>query len=301
MPKSSIQRAIDEINLGSVVGMPTETVYGLAASINSKVGIEKIFSIKERPFFDPLIVHVSSLEQVGMVAKEIPRIAQILAKAFWPGPLTLILPKLDNLNPMITSGLMDVGVRMPNHPMALDLIKACGPLAAPSANKFKKVSPTTADHVLNEFGDELIVLDGGAATVGIESTVVGFVGDEVKIYRPGIISANDIEKVLRSEGINPTVSYTKSPVAPGQLEHHYMPKVPLLIINDHKELSTQFINPKELVLSDNPLLAARNLYFEMRRLCDEGADVLYVIKKKNHDKDQWQGVWDRLKKASLKK
>lgn len=301
MPKSDFQTCVEEIKKGGVVGMPTETVYGLAASINSKAGIEKIFSTKERPFFDPLIVHVSHLDQVTLIAREMPFIARILAKAFWPGPLTLILSKLDNLNPMITSGLMHVGVRMPNHPLALKLIEACGPLAAPSANKFKKVSPTSAQHVLDEFQDKVHVLDGGNSTIGIESTVIGFNGDEVKIYRPGMINAQDIEKVLKAAGINPTVTYTKSPVAPGQMDHHYMPKVPLLIIHDLKDLKDQSLNPKELMLAENPAVAARNLYSDMRRLCDEGADLIYVVKKKNHEEDQWQGIWDRLHKASFHK
>lgn len=301
MPKSDFASSVEEIKKGGVVGMPTETVYGLAASINSKAGIEKIFSTKERPFFDPLIVHVANLAQVDLVAREMPFMARILAKAFWPGPLTLILSKLDTLNPMITSGLMHVGVRMPNHPLALKLIEACGPLAAPSANKFKKVSPTTAEHVLSEFNDNVLVLDGGSAAIGIESTVIGFNGDEVKIYRPGMISARDIEKVLKDAGVKPIVSYTASPVAPGQLEHHYMPRVPLLIIKEQKDLKDQSMNPKELILSENAAVAARNLYADMRRLCDEGADLIYVVKKKNHDEDQWQGIWDRLTKASFHK
>lgn len=301
MPKSDFQTCVDEIKKGGVVGMPTETVYGLAASVTSKSGIEKIFSTKERPFFDPLIVHVANLNQVDLVAREMPFIARILAKAFWPGPLTLILSKLDHLNPMITSGLMHVGVRMPNHPLALKLIEACGPLAAPSANKFKKVSPTTAQHVLDEFNDKVLVLDGGSSSIGIESTVVGFNGDEVKIYRPGMISAHDIEKVLKDAGVTPVVTYTQSPVAPGQMEHHYMPKVPLLIIKDLKDLKDQSLNPKELLLPDNPALAARNLYSEMRKLSEDGADLIYVIKKKEHEKEQWHGVWDRLHKAAFHK
>ncbi len=296
---SELQVAIDLIQKGDVVGMPTETVYGLAGSIYSEAAIRKIFALKERPFFDPLIVHVAQLEDVKLVAREFPPVAEFLAKTFWPGPLTLILPKKDELNPMITSGLDQVGVRMPNHPLALELIKNTAPLAAPSANKFKKTSPSEAEHVFNEFGENLFVLDGGKCQVGIESTVIGFQEKKVLIYRPGMIDLAKLAMWVKSYGY--TVEYAQSPVAPGQLEHHYMPKVPLYILGAGEEIDPVFNQPKELKLSNNPNLAARELYAMMRELCEEGADALYIYRTPLHDGHEWRGIWDRLTKASTRK
>ncbi len=296
---SEIQEAINLILKGDVVGMPTETVYGLAGSIYSDSAIRKIFSLKERPFFDPLIVHIAKIEDVHLVAREFPAIAQFLAKAFWPGPLTLILPKKDELNPLITSGLDQVGVRMPNHPLALELISNTAPLAAPSANKFKKTSPSEAEHVFSEFGENLFVLDGGRSLVGIESTVIGFKDKKVLIYRPGMIDLAKIELLVKSHGY--TVEYAQSPVAPGQLEHHYMPKVPFYILGAGEEVDPVYKNPMEMKLSSKPNLAARELYALMRSLCEEGADALYIYRTPLHDGHEWRGIWDRLTKASTRK
>ena len=201
MNKIEMDSAIERLRNDDVVGMPTETVYGLAGSIFSEVALHKIFKIKERPFFDPLIVHVSSIEEARSLVKHWPRSAEILAQKFWPGPLTLVLEKSDKINDLITSGLTTVGIRMPNHPVALELISNFGsPLAAPSANKFKKTSPTTTQHVRDEFGDSVYVLEGGACTVGLESTIlyINEVDDEVaiEILRKGFVKYSEIEKIL---------------------------------------------------------------------------------------------------------
>ncbi|MFZ4715027.1 MAG: L-threonylcarbamoyladenylate synthase [Bacteriovoracaceae bacterium] len=293
-----LSQAIAIVKSGDVVGMPTETVYGLAGSISSEAALKKIFAVKERPFFDPLIVHIAEFSDVLKVAKSFPPVAQSLAKMIWPGPLTLILPKRDDLNPLITSGLGEVGIRMPRHPLALELIKACGPLAAPSANKFKKTSPSLAQHVRDEFGDSVFVLDGGQCEVGIESTVVGFSEGKVLIYRPGGIDLSKLQLLLNAFSV--VVEYAESPVAPGQMQHHYMPKIPLFVLYPGDLVDAAFLQPKELVLNIDPSLAARELYFKMRQISDSGADAIYVYRMPEHYSHEWRGVWDRLLKAAVK-
>lgn len=295
-----LKKAIDLIKNNEVVAMPTETVYGLAGRYDSKDAIEKIFLTKERPFFDPLIVHISNLLQLSLLSDEFNELQKVLAKKFWPGPLTMILKKKSDVNPMITSGLEYIGIRMPSHTIALALIEACGPLAAPSANKFKKTSPTKYQHVEVEFNSAIGVIDGGECRVGIESTVIGFNQKEIMIYRPGIISKTDIEKCLKENHLNFDVILKESPVSPGQLKHHYMPNVPLLILKNKSELAGLAKNPKEIVLPDNPVLAARTLYSQMRDLNSLDVDLLYVIKKEIHNQSDWIAIWDRLEKASQK-
>ncbi|MGZ3653835.1 MAG: L-threonylcarbamoyladenylate synthase, partial [Bdellovibrionota bacterium] len=236
-----LERAKAQLEAGGVVALPTETVYGLAASIRSEEGIRKIFAIKERPFFDPLIVHISDLEQKKQVISEWPPLADFLAKIFWPGPLTMVLPKLASLNPLITSGLETVGLRMPAHPVARQLIEKCGfPLAAPSANKFGKTSPTKAEHVRKGFEKEdLMILDGGQSEVGLESTVVALTRegplDVVTILRPGAVTRDILEGALRDRGGDPfEVRVGTSAASPGHTEHHYMPNVPLVIVEQEE-------------------------------------------------------------------
>ncbi|HEY8272520.1 MAG TPA: L-threonylcarbamoyladenylate synthase, partial [Pseudobdellovibrionaceae bacterium] len=207
MSAEETSKAVELLAKGQVVGMPTETVYGLAARIDLPEGIESIFKTKERPFFDPLIVHVSDLAQLNEVVSSFPAVAVALAEKFWPGPLTLVLPKSSKLNPMITSGLDSVGVRMPAHAVAMDLIRKAGvPLAAPSANKFGKTSPTTANHVRQEFQKEnIFVLEGGDSKIGIESTVL-LINEtdgvnKLSILRKGHVLRSDIEKHLNSKNI----------------------------------------------------------------------------------------------------
>jgi L-threonylcarbamoyladenylate synthase len=167
---SELLKARDRLVAGDVVAIPTETVYGLAASIDSEKGLRRIFSLKERPFFDPLIVHVASLKEASSLVRDWPPIADFIGRYFWPGPLTLVLPKAERVNSLITSGLDTVAVRYPSHPLTLDLIRLVGtPLAAPSANKFGKTSPSRALHVKSEFpGTDLLILDGGECEIGVE-------------------------------------------------------------------------------------------------------------------------------------
>lgn len=313
-----LEQAKAVILSGGVVALPTETVYGLAASIESEAGIRKIFSVKERPFFDPLIVHICDLDQKGQVISAWPEIADFLAKKFWPGPFTMVLPKHPKLNTLITSGLETVGVRMPAHPVAQALIKKCEvPLAAPSANKFGKTSPTKAEHVRKGFEkDEIFILDGGQSEVGLESTVVAFSKegekDIVSILRPGAITQPMIEDALREKGTPFEVKRATSQASPGHTEHHYMPNIPLVIVDQEEFSLKQFtrdqicddfqfernVRGAELRLDSNPKIAARSLYVRMRECSDSGASFIYVFRSKSQTGGLWDAIWDRLTRAA---
>jgi len=330
--KEDVARARNLLDEGEVVGMPTETVYGLAARIDIPSAIEKIFRTKDRPFFDPLIVHVASIEQARQATAHFSHVAEILAHVFWPGPLTLILPKAPSVNSLITSGLESVGLRMPQHPQALELIRKVGvPLAAPSANKFGRTSPTTAFHVREEFKNEgVFVIDGGDCEVGIESTVVLLKEKqdktEISILRKGAILQSDIEKILTKAQVPfEFVIATDKKSAPGQMKHHYMPSVPLIICA-HSDISEerllQDINnrmadmPDEidsvkiikqpqgirsfalLKLSEDPVLATRELYSQMRRTANQGKDSLVFYREAHHVGERWESLFDRLNKAA---
>ncbi len=316
LDSSELIKAADKLKSGDVVAIPTETVYGLAASIDSDDGLKKIFSTKERPFFDPLIVHVASFEQAKLVTREFPPLADFLARWFWPGPLTLVLPKAANVNPVITSGLDTVAVRFPAHPIAQEIIKLTGtPLAAPSANKFGRTSPSTAEHVRQEFGDELIIIDGGACQVGLESTVASVSASEIRILRPGDITKEDLESALERWSHPTLVTVTQATnseqasESPGHLKHHYMPTIPLVIVSDlptpkqleaiSKDLAVTLPqNAKELDLGEDAAQAARRLYSEMRSLSESGADLIYVVRSETRNGGLWAAVWDRLTRAS---
>lgn len=313
-----LERAKQILLDGGVVALPTETVYGLAAAITSEAGIRKIFAIKERPFFDPLIVHISDLEQKAQVISAWPDLAAFLAKKFWPGPLTMVLPKHPSLNPLITSGLETVGIRMPAHPVARALIELCKvPLAAPSANKFGKTSPTKAEHVIKGFEkDDLMVLDGGQSEVGLESTVVELSQegetDIVTILRPGAVTEDLLQAALAERGRAFAVRRKSSMASPGNIEHHYMPNIPLVTVADEGGALKQKVRDQickdfelernvrgaELRLDQNPRIAARSLYVRMRECSDSGAAFIYVVRGKNQTGGIWDAIWDRLNRAS---
>ncbi len=295
---TEIKKACEILNSGGVVGMPTETVYGLAGSIQNKESIQNIFATKERPFFDPLIVHVSSVEQAKNYSTNWNEACDKIAEKFWPGPLTLILDKADSVDDLITSGLETVGIRFPSHPVALELINSLGhPVAAPSANKFKKISPTSKEHVTSEFPD-LLVLEGGECEVGIESTIVRVLEDEIIIYRPGLLTSKDFKDCL---GDNFKVSYQESPVAPGHLKHHYMPKKPLYFLTSSSEVPKGLSTISWEIPSD-PTLAARELYSKLRQLDQSDAQALVVLIDNHYlNLESYRGVINRLIKASYLK
>ncbi|MGH9646020.1 MAG: L-threonylcarbamoyladenylate synthase, partial [Bryobacteraceae bacterium] len=225
----SIKDAAEIICSGGLVAFPTETVYGLGANALDATAVQKIFEMKGRPETSPLIVHVASVEMAREIVAEWPPLADELARQWWPGPLTLVLPKKTIVPGNVTAGLPTVGVRMPNHPIALALIEEAGlAVAAPSANRFTGLSPTTADHVKAAFGDAVPVLDGGPCAVGIESTVVTIEDGKLKLLRPGMIALGEIEHAAAQAG--------EAHPSPGMHEKHYSPRTPLLLVRGTSEL-----------------------------------------------------------------
>lgn len=328
---AEILKAKERLDAGKLVGMPTETVYGLAARIDLLKAIEQIFLVKERPFFDPLIVHVSSIEQAKTVTTGWGKAAQALADAFWPGPLTIVLPRASTVNEMITSGLPTVGIRMPAHPMAQELLHAVGvPLAAPSANKFGRTSPTSSAHVKTEFkNDDVFILEGGDCQIGIESTVLLLKEENEKaffsILRKGHVVRTEIEEVLKKAQISfEYLEVVSKKESPGHMKHHYMPAIPLILVKTNlseaqiisyaekalnempdvvEDVKIQKPQSKiqkiiELKLSHDPALASRELYSSMRKSAESGADLIYFKMKPAHSNEHWEGIFDRLTKAA---
>ncbi len=229
-PWTSPEAAAQILKDGGIVAIPTETVYGLAGNAFDPKALAKIFEAKKRPHFDPLIVHISAFEELRDVAAEIPEKAQALAKAYWPGPMTLVLPKTERIPDLATSGLPTVAVRFPNHPVAQEIIRLSGvPLAAPSANLFQHVSPTTASHVAEQLGNVIDgIVDGGSCEVGVESTIIAFPNGEPVILRPGGITPEMVKEIAGSVTIHASKSNPKGPMpAPGMIDRHYRPQVPL--------------------------------------------------------------------------
>lgn len=308
-----VDLALSLLQSGEVVAIPTETVYGLGGWIKSETGLKKIFSTKERPFFDPLIVHVDSIEKAKKLSSNWTPAHEALARSAWPGPLTLIAKKADWVNPLITSGLDSVGIRCPRHEKTLKLLSLIeGGVAAPSANKFGKTSPTSSSHVFQEFGDEVAIIEGGQSEVGIESTVAGIKEEngvfKVEIYRPGFYTAKSLKEILDQARLKSEVTYAQSPVAPGQLKHHYMPKIPLVIVpvgfswkHEHhvieEKLQKKFSNPVVWEQPHDPGLAARELYQKMREFDEKGFDLILISRKEHENTEEWLGIWNRLEKA----
>jgi L-threonylcarbamoyladenylate synthase len=315
MITKNIQLAIQELLDDNIVAIPTETVYGLAGNAFSEAAVHKIFELKKRPLHNPLIVHIQSINYLNQVATNIPDKAYQLAKAFWPGPLTLVLNKKDNIPNVVSANKSTVAVRVPNHPMALALLANLDfPIAAPSANPFGSISPTSAIHVANYFTNELeIVLDGGECEKGIESTIVGFDGNEAVLYRLGSISIDDIEKeigllkLITNNDINPD--------APGMLSRHYAPKTKMYFTNNVSELTEKFENKKIGVLlfekkmnhqnikhqeilsaTGNLNEAAKNLYAAMHRLDHSNLDI--IVAERLPDIGLGKTINDKLERAS---
>ena len=229
-PWTSVSEAARLLKAGEVVAIPTETVYGLAGNAFEPKALAKIFAAKERPTFDPLIVHIADIAQLTDIAKDIPDSAYRLAEAYWPGPMTIILPKKDCIPDLCTSALPSVAVRFPSHPVAQAIIKESGlPLAAPSANLFKHVSPTSAEHVAAQLADRIAgIVDGGPCSVGVESSIISLTGEKPTVLRPGAITPEMFKAVLGEVAIKESTSKPGQPMlAPGQCDTHYRPQVPL--------------------------------------------------------------------------
>ena len=308
---AELSQAAEVIRRGGVVAMPTETVYGLAANAFDATAVARIFEVKKRPRFDPLIVHVADLEGAREVVSSFPDKARVLAERFWPGPLTLVLPKSARVPDIVSSGLPTVGLRMPDHQLAQALIRACGvPLAAPSANPFGRTSPTTAQHVRDQLGDEVdMVLDGGACRVGIESTIISLCEDEPALLRAGGTTVEEIEELIGP--VRRCCNFAGRPVAPGQLPRHYAPRTPLVIRADISVLPERgrvgllaFTPPKDAVayaavevLAPGGSLreAAANLFAAMHRLDGLGLDL--IVAEKIPDCGLGLAINDRLQRA----
>lgn len=232
MASNDISEAAKIIQNGGLVAFPTETVYGLGANALNPFAVAKIFELKERPSFDPLIVHIASFDDLKTLSTGVNENVMRLAKQFWPGPLTIVMPKSPIVPDIVTSGLDTVGIRMPNNPIALELIRKSNcPIAAPSANKFGQLSPVNAHHVKKQLPNVDYVLDGGNTMVGIESTIVSIEGDTCQLLRPGFITLEDIEKALPNTFVFNNAKPEKL-VSPGLLKSHYSPQKPLYILND---------------------------------------------------------------------
>lgn len=307
MPYANVSQACEILQSGGVVGVPTETVYGLAGKIDSIAALKKIFAVKERPFFDPLIVHVKDLEQARPLVKEVSPVFQELAQTFWPGPLTLVMEKSSRIDDLITSGLASVALRSPKHLLAQEILKNVGPFAAPSANRFGKTSPTTAEHVLQEFGDQVPVVDGGPCEVGVESTVVRVNACRLEILRPGRVLKQDLEPIAQRHGL--TVVIAPSESSPGHLPHHYQPEVPLFLLKtdcaemELRQRVSQVLGRNDftftyLQLSKKAHEAARTLYSELRRLSKTPGTVIIVKRADWIWSEDSTDLIDRLTRAS---
>ncbi|GAB5539300.1 MAG: L-threonylcarbamoyladenylate synthase [Salibacteraceae bacterium] len=312
-----IDRAAQILSRGGLVAIPTETVYGLAGNIFDETAIKSIFEKKNRPLFNPLIVHVKSMEYIQNIASYIPPKAEQLADAFWPGPLTLVLKKKAIVPHIITAGKDTVAIRMPDHPVTQQLLRAIDfPLAAPSANPFGKISPTNAEHVASYFENDLeMVLDGGQCKRGIESTIVGFNDDTPALYRLGSISKEEVEKI-----IGPIESMTRnddSPEAPGMLSRHYAPNTPTNLVTDvsaflknhpHRRIGVIVFTQKNalppysvlrvLSIDGDYQEAASKLYSTLHELDKLNLDM--IVAERFPDEGLGKSINDRLERATKK-
>ncbi|HSJ68984.1 MAG TPA: L-threonylcarbamoyladenylate synthase [Anditalea sp.] len=299
---------------GGLVGIPTETVYGLAGNALNPDAVAKIFEVKNRPDFDPLIIHTSSIGQISKYTQEITPELESLAKVFWPGPLTLLLPRKSIIPDLVTSGLDHVAVRVPLHPLTQALLANLDfPLAAPSANPFGYISPTTAAHVDDQLGNLIpYILDGGSSDVGLESTIVGVEEGQITVYRLGGIDVAEIEKVVGAVKI---LSHSSSnPKSPGMLKSHYAPRK-RVILGNISQLLREYKNEKVGTLSftspypeatESVILsaegsfteAAKNLFTGLRFL--DQADVSLILAELLPEENLGRAINDRLKRASVK-
>lgn len=311
---NNISVAIEALNKGSIIGLPTETVYGLAGNALNEKAVKHIYELKNRPTTNPLILHTHSLDEVSKYVIKIPPVALKLADAFWPGPLTLLLQKNASIPYCVTSGSEQVAVRIPNHPVAMSLLSSLAfPLVAPSANPYTRISPTTAQMVFDYFGTQLpVILDGGSCEKGIESTIIGFDGDEPIVYRQGAISIDAIEFVVGKVKYN----VMHSVVTPGMSKVHYAPRTSMFIVDDVLEfistnpgLKIGFIGMGDdfvghsnitfvtLTKSNDLEEASANLYQSMYYL--DGLNLDCIIIKKFPELGIGKALNDRITRATF--
>ncbi len=311
---NQISEAKQLLEAGKLVAIPTETVYGLAANALDQTAVAGIFEVKNRPSFDPIIVHVSSLEKANQYVQSIPANAKLLTEKFWPGPLTILLHKKEIIPDLVTAGLETVGIRCPDHSLTLALLNALDfPLAAPSANPFGYVSPTEPQHVVDQLGDKIpYILDGGVCSVGIESTIVGFENDIPVIYRLGGLSQEEIEKVIGP--VNVKTHSSSNPKAPGQLKSHYAPGKKVKVGNLTKmiqESSTKnfgvlsfqkdYQQNHQFILSPSGEMkeAAQRFFKGLRELDKMPIDI--ILTELVPDKGLGRAINDKLRRSSADK
>ncbi len=313
MSMISVTEAIAKLRAGNIVAIPTETVYGLAGRIDDESALKQIFHIKERPFFDPLIVHVADIAQARRLSNGWQDIYTALAEAFWPGPLTLVVPKAEVVSSLITAGLDSVAIRCPRHPVALEILKELQiPLAAPSANRFGRTSPTRAEHVEREFEGQVDVVDGGQSEIGVESTVLAVEPGEkwrVEILRPGGVSRTQIQKALEDAGFQFEIVRATSAAAPGQLKAHYQPGCPVVLIENkpwtaelkaiiEDQLGRKFGHASILPLGSSAQIAARSLYENFRDLSTYNDCLIVALRTPDNSGHEWEAIWDRIERAA---
>ena len=327
----AVRRAADWLRAGEVVALPTETVYGVAANALDPAAVAKVFGVKGRPAHNPIIVHVADLALAKRCAATWPALADKLARAFWPGPLTLVFPRSEAIPDIVTAGGGTVGVRWPSHPFIQAVIRECGfPLAAPSANRSNCLSPTTAEHVRQQLGDRLrLIVDGGPAQVGIESTVLDLASSPPCVLRPGMIHEAALAAVIGADGPaqapmgdwQSAIGSAEEPLrSPGQLPKHYAPKARLIVLGwrDGEDLKSQISNLKlplrrihvvahrqipsgegfadVSVVPHDAEAFARSLYAELHRCDAAGAEVIVV--EALPEEPDWRGIGDRLRRAA---
>jgi L-threonylcarbamoyladenylate synthase len=306
-----IREAAELLRQGHLVAFPTETVYGLGANALDFLAVSRIYWAKGRPRTSPLIVHVSSIEMARSLATTWPEQAQVLAERFWPGPLTLVVGKKPIIPDIVTAGLPTVGLRIPSHPVALALLQEAGiPIAAPSANRFGQLSPTTAEHVRRGLGRRVeYILDGGPCQVGIESTVIGLTGEKPVLLRPGGVSRSEIENLIGPVTLSGEAAEGAAHASPGQHPQHYRPQTPLLLVargaipesgnGAYLQLVSAPGHPAIIVMMPRnaPEYAAR-LYSTLHDLDAEGYDWIAV--EAPPETPEWEGVLDRLRRASAR-
>lgn len=314
----SLDDAVAKLLNGEVVAIPTETVYGLAADATNESALRKIYAVKQRPADNPLIVHIGHINQVNDWAAEFPPLAQKLASAFWPGPMTLVLPAKDSVSSIVRAGEPTVALRIPSHPLALKLLKQSGlGLAAPSANKYTQLSPTTAAHVETGLGQSLPVLDGGACQVGIESTIVSVINNDWQLLRHGMIAESEIAAIVGKSVLG---GLENLPKTPGQHLLHYSPKTPIKLFDNVEELMRYQRNSQQscaiLLIDDmpannwlnaqagnqtiqlpkNPAIVAEQLYGVLHHL--DTLNVAQLLVQLPPNTSEWLAILDRLTRAA---
>ena len=302
-------RAAELLRAGKLVAIPTETVYGLAANALDEAAVRRIFAAKGRPWSSPLIVHVDSIEMARGLVREWPAKADLLARRYWPGPLTLVLPKQPHVSDRLTAGLDTVGIRMPANAIALALIREAGaPIAAPSANRFMELSPTTAEHVRETMGGRVaMVLDGGPTTVGIESTELSLAGPNPVLLRPGMLTKAEIEDLIGPVEVSGG-PVTGAHPSPGMHQRHYSPRTQLVLVNDGRLpspgcgaylwISTTADAACLIRMPDDPRAYAAVLYATLHEADDQGWDWIAV--EKPPLAPDWAAIRDRLERAAAK-